>query len=131
MRTTRDGIEVPPNAAWRRIDDEWLYSAESLALKLNTGINNTSLVLAFELPASKKVLFFAGDAQRGNWVSWADLKWTDGDETITARDLLRARCSTRSATTAATTPRSPARPTTSTRTSPGWGTARSPASSRR
>ena len=51
-----DGIEVPPNAAWRRIDDEWLYSAESLALTLNAGINNTSLVLAFELPASKKVL---------------------------------------------------------------------------
>jgi beta-lactamase superfamily II metal-dependent hydrolase len=83
-----DGIEVPPNAAWRRIDDEWLYSAESLALSLNTGVNNTSLVLAFELPASKKVLLFIGDAQRGNWISWADLKWNDGDETITARDLL-------------------------------------------
>jgi hypothetical protein len=83
-----DRIEVPPNAAWRRIDDEWLYSAESLALSLNTGVNNTSLVLAFELPASKKVLLFIGDAQRGNWISWADLKWNDGDETITARDLL-------------------------------------------
>jgi beta-lactamase superfamily II metal-dependent hydrolase len=83
-----DGIEVPPDAAWRRIDDEWLYSAESLALSLNTGVNNTSLVLAFELPASKKVLLFIGDAQRGNWISWADLKWNDGDETITARDLL-------------------------------------------
>ena len=81
-------IEVPPNAAWRRIDDEWLYSAESLALSLNTGVNNTSLVLAFELPASKKVLLFIGDAQRGNWISWADLGWNDGDETITARDLL-------------------------------------------
>ena len=83
-----DGIEVPSNAAWRRIDDEWLYSAESLALSLNTGVNNTSLVLAFELPASKKVLLFIGDAQRGNWISWADLEWNDGDETITARDLL-------------------------------------------
>ena len=37
-------IEVPADATWRRIDDEWLYSAETLALKLNTGINNTSLV---------------------------------------------------------------------------------------
>jgi hypothetical protein len=83
-----DGIEVPPNAAWRRIDDEWLYSAESLALSLNAGVNNTSLVLAFELPASKKVLLFIGDAQRGNWISWANLTWNDGDETITARDLL-------------------------------------------
>ena len=83
-----DDIEVPSNAAWRRIDDEWLYSAESLALSLNTGVNNTSLVLAFELPASKKVLLFIGDAQRGNWISWAELEWSDGEETITARDLL-------------------------------------------
>ncbi len=42
--------EVPANAEWRRIDGEWLYSAENLALKLNQGINNTSLVLTFELP---------------------------------------------------------------------------------
>jgi beta-lactamase superfamily II metal-dependent hydrolase len=83
-----DDIEVPSNAAWRHIDDEWLYSAESLALTLNTGVNNTSLVLAFELPASKKVLLFIGDAQRGNWISWAELEWSDGEETITARDLL-------------------------------------------
>jgi hypothetical protein len=80
--------EVLPNAPWRRIDDEWLYSAEMLALKLNAGINNTSLVLAFELPTSKKVLFFAGDAQRGNWISWKDVTWADGAKTITARSLL-------------------------------------------
>ena len=79
---------VPPDAAWRRIDNEWLYSAETLALKLNTGINNTSLVLAFELPKSKKVLFFVGDAQRGNWISWKDLTWQVGDKTIKPRDLL-------------------------------------------
>ena len=79
--------EVPSNAYWRRIDEEWLYSAESLALKLNTGINNTSLVLAFELPRSKKVLLFAGDAQRGNWLSWSQCEWNDGD-TDKARDLL-------------------------------------------
>lgn len=83
-----DGIEVPDNAAWRRIDDEWLYSAESLALSMNDGINNTSLVLAFELPVKKKILLFVGDAQRGNWISWKDLQWKDGDRTITARDLL-------------------------------------------
>jgi hypothetical protein len=83
-----DEIEVPPNAPWRRLDDEWLYSAEMLALKLNKGINNTSLVLAFELPNSKKVLLFAGDAQRGNWLSWKGVKWTDGAKAITARDLL-------------------------------------------
>ena len=80
--------EVPANAAWRRIDHEWLYSAETLALKLNTGINNTSLAVAFELPHSKKVLFFAADAQRGNWISWKDVTFTDGGATVTARDLL-------------------------------------------
>jgi beta-lactamase superfamily II metal-dependent hydrolase len=83
-----DKIQVPDNAAWRRIDDEWLFSAEELALQLNKGINNTSLVLAFELPKSKKVLFFAADAQRGNWISWKDLEWQDGTHKVTTRDLL-------------------------------------------
>ena len=80
--------EVSDAASWRRIDDEWLYAAESFALKMNRGINNTSLVLAFELPLSKKVLLFAGDAQNGNWLSWNDGDWKDGDKTITPRDLL-------------------------------------------
>ena len=70
-----DKIEAPPNAPWRRIDAEWLYSADSLALALNRGVNNTSLVLAFELPGTKKILLFAGDAQRGNWISWDDSTW--------------------------------------------------------
>jgi beta-lactamase superfamily II metal-dependent hydrolase len=84
----RDRVAVPDNAPWRRIDNDWLYSAETLALKLNTGINNTSLVIAFELAASKKVLFFAGDAQRGSWASWKDVEFKDGDVTVTAKDLL-------------------------------------------
>jgi hypothetical protein len=83
-----DAKEVPEDAQWRRIDDEWLYSAETLALKLNMGINNTSLVIAFELPRSKKVLLFAADAQRGNWRSWKDVTFTDGAATVTAKDLL-------------------------------------------
>lgn len=83
-----DRTEAPNNAPWRRIDSEWLYSAETLALKLNTGINNTSLVVAFELPNSKKILFFVGDAQRGNWLSWKDVTFTDGGKQVTARDLL-------------------------------------------
>lgn len=83
-----DRAEAPDNAEWRRISDEWLYSAETLALVLNTGINNTSLVLAFELPATRKILLFIGDAQRGNWMSWKDLSWKDGNATVTARDLL-------------------------------------------
>ena len=87
-REGEDGAEAADDAAWRRIDDEWLFSAESLALALNTGINNTSLVLAFELPATRKVLLFVGDAQRGSWVSWTDCAWSEGGATITARDLL-------------------------------------------
>jgi beta-lactamase superfamily II metal-dependent hydrolase len=83
-----DKVAVSTNAPWRRIDSDWLYSAESLALKLNQGMNNTSLVLAFELPKSKGVLLFTGDAQRGNWVSWNDKPWLDNGQKITARDLL-------------------------------------------
>lgn len=84
----RPNVEVPANADWRRIDHDWLYAAESLALSLNEGINNTSLVLAFELPRSGKVLLFVGDAQRGNWVSWPGHQWTVDGRTVTARDLL-------------------------------------------
>ena len=83
-----DMAEAPDNAAWRRIDNEWLYSAETLALSMNTGVNNTSLVLALELPKSGKVLLFAGDAQRGNWISWADHSWETDGTTTTTRDLL-------------------------------------------
>ena len=81
-------VEVSDNADWRRIDGEWLYSAGSLALKLNTGINNTSLVVAFELPKSKRVLLFVGDAQRGNWISWDDKPCKAGRKKVTARELL-------------------------------------------
>jgi hypothetical protein len=88
VRSDTPQAEVAGNAAWRRIDDEWLYSAESLALRMNEGVNNTSLVLAFELPESRKVLLFVGDAQRGNWISWVDHEWDDDGRTVDARDLL-------------------------------------------
>ena len=85
---TTDGAPVGDNPSWRRIDADWLYSGEMLALKLNKGINNTSLVIAFELPQTKKVLFFAADAQRGNWFSWKDVTFQDGAATVKAKDLL-------------------------------------------
>src|SRR5436190_5025038 len=54
--------------------------------------NNTSLVLAFELLPSRRVLLFPGDAQVGNWLSWQDVRWsvTDagGAREVTAADLL-------------------------------------------
>ncbi len=83
-----DNKEVPSDATWRRIDEEWLFSAENLALKTNRGVNNTSLVLGFELPKSKKVLLFAADAQRGNWISWDDHTWHPKNNTVTAKDIL-------------------------------------------
>ena len=74
---------------WRRIDNDWLYTAELLALRLNKEVNNTSLVLAIELVGTGRVLLFTGDAQRGNWVSWDDGTWTDqAGKEITAKELL-------------------------------------------
>lgn len=58
--------------AWRRIDDVLDGAASELALQYDNYVNNTSLVLAFELPNRRDVLLFVGDAQTGNWLSWAD-----------------------------------------------------------
>lgn len=55
----------------RRIDGEWLGSAEALALKIDGDVNNTSLALAIET-GSGDVLLFPADAQVGNWLSWHD-----------------------------------------------------------
>jgi hypothetical protein len=73
---------------WRRIDHEWIDAAESLAIRLNDEVNNTSAVVAIELPRTGRVLLFTGDAQRGSWVSWSELNWTVGGKSISARDLL-------------------------------------------
>jgi hypothetical protein len=78
--------------AWRQIEDDWLDSAGQLALNLDSDTNNTSLVLAFELKASGRILLFPGDAQIGNWLSWAKLSWRVGDgvdrRTVKAEHLL-------------------------------------------
>lgn len=60
----------------RRIDGEWLASASALALKLDSDTNNTSLVLAFDLPDGTAMLF-AADAQVGNWLSWHEQDYVD------------------------------------------------------
>jgi hypothetical protein len=79
-----------PEIQARRIDGDWLWSgAQRLALRMDTYTNNTSLVLAFELPGSKDVLLFAGDAQVGNWLSWHDHDFATADgRTLSATDLL-------------------------------------------
>lgn len=70
----------------RKIDRDWLNTAAELALQLDSYTNNTSLVLAFELTDSKEVLLFVGDAQVGNWESWANVKF--GDNNVSVADLL-------------------------------------------
>jgi len=87
------GFDDKDPEAWRRIDLDWQYAAESLALKLDSATNNTSLVLAIELMNSGRVLLFPGDAQVGNWESWHEGDWTEENglakgEKITAKDLL-------------------------------------------
>ena len=72
---------------WRRIDSSWLDGSEELALQLDNMTNNTSLVLAIELPGGD-VLLFVADAQVGNWLSWQDLSWQVGGSNVTGRDLL-------------------------------------------
>jgi beta-lactamase superfamily II metal-dependent hydrolase len=77
---------------WQSIEHDWLSSAESLALKLDSDTNNTCLVLAFELEPGGRVLLFPGDAQVGNWLSWAKVTW-DVEENgktrhVTSADLL-------------------------------------------
>lgn len=83
-----DKGKVASNAPFRRIDTDWVSAAMRIALKHNKGVNNTSLVLAFELPNTKKVLLFAADAQRGSWVSWSDQTWDDSGTKVSAKDLL-------------------------------------------
>jgi beta-lactamase superfamily II metal-dependent hydrolase len=61
--------------AWRKIDKTWLDGADRLALYLDSYTNNSSLVIAFELVKSGKILLFAADAQTGNWLSWDKIKW--------------------------------------------------------
>lgn len=74
--------------SWRRIDADWLAAGAELALRMDRGINNTSLVLAFELVDSGRVLLFPGDAQAGNWISWRDVEWTVDGNKVKANDLL-------------------------------------------
>ncbi len=60
-----------PDNASRRIDGDWLGVAQTLALKIDGDVNNTSLALAIEVPG-RQVLLFPADAQVGNWLSWHD-----------------------------------------------------------
>lgn len=71
----------------RTIDSDWLGAAGPLALKLDSDTNNTSLVLAFELPDNTFMLF-PGDAQVGNWLSWHDQIYKDEAREFSATEIL-------------------------------------------
>lgn len=76
------------DATRRRIDADWLAASAELAIQLDDRTNNSSVVLAFEFVDTGRVMLFAADAQVGNWLSWQDLSWRIGDNTITGPDLL-------------------------------------------
>jgi hypothetical protein len=65
------------DVSWRRIDGEWLASAEQLGLALDSATNNTSLAFAIELASSGDILLFPADAQVGNLLSWHNIAWQD------------------------------------------------------
>lgn len=69
-----ENVYYDPKNQWRKINDDWLSAAGSLALRLNSHINNTSLALAIESVATGKVLLFPGDAEYGSWESWHQIK---------------------------------------------------------
>lgn len=60
---------------WRNIEYNWLLSAGSLALRMNSATNNLSLALAIEFVDSGKVMLFPGDAEYGSWSSWHEINW--------------------------------------------------------
>ena len=72
---------------WRRINDDWLTMAGSLALNLDSYTNNTCLAFAIEFVRSQKVLLFPGDAQFANWISWQDLTWDVPDSKGVQREV--------------------------------------------
>jgi hypothetical protein len=61
--------------SWRRIDSEWLGTAEQFTLALDNDANNASLAMAIELEPVGRVLLFPADSQESQWQSWLKLRW--------------------------------------------------------
>jgi hypothetical protein len=76
----------------RRIDDNARSVFATLALRMDNNTNNTSLVLAFDLPGTAGTMLFAADAQVGNWLSWDTVTFRERPEdpplALSAADLL-------------------------------------------
>jgi hypothetical protein len=80
---------LDPAESRRRLDDAWRGALTDLALKLDSDTNNTSVVVALELPDNGDVLLFVADAQMGSWLTWADLEWEADGRKVTGADLLK------------------------------------------
>jgi hypothetical protein len=86
---TKQKQETAFDQSFRRIDGAWTEAATSLALDLDSDTNNTSLVLAFQLPDSEgSFMVFAADAQVGNWLSWHNQTYEIGGVSLSATDIL-------------------------------------------
>ncbi|MBK8504080.1 MAG: hypothetical protein IPL46_18855 [Saprospiraceae bacterium] len=85
LDATRKHYEKEP---WRQIDFDWLFSAGSLALRMNSLTNNLSLAMAIEFIDSGKILLFPGDAEFGSWKTWHDINWKDQGVDVETKDLL-------------------------------------------
>jgi len=96
LKDSESDIEKIYHAAgneWKKIEDDYLDAANTIALALDSNTNNTSFVIAIESVKSGKVLLFPGDAQVGNWLSWGELSFETEDKkgknvTINAENLL-------------------------------------------
>lgn len=60
--------KAPSHVKWmvRKLDEVQLYSARRIVRDLDDAINNTSVILLFEV--ADKALLFSGDAQLENWL---------------------------------------------------------------
>ena len=64
----------------RDIDDRYNMELNRLALRMDSNTNNSSLVLAIELPKDGGTMIFAADAQVGNWLSWGASEFKEKDQ---------------------------------------------------
>ena len=66
--------------AYRMLDKIERSQFSNLALRMDNNTNNTSLVLAFDLPDGAGTMLFAADAQVGNWESWFSVEFRDAPD---------------------------------------------------
>ncbi len=92
--TSRPDLDFDPGESQvhRAIDDTAQTMFSTLSIRMDNMTNNSSLVLAFELPGDAGILLFAADAQAGNWLSWKNVAFREKPDAkplkLTSADLL-------------------------------------------